>query len=81
MKARLMTFPEMWIIIATRAIAAFGTGLLLADRISEPRRRRIALPLIIAGVLSTVPLMVHLLRKPTFTIRSIRDPAKENAAA
>jgi hypothetical protein len=50
-----LTPPLLAFIVGTRATLAFGAGLLLADRIPQPRRRSIALALIGFGVATTVP--------------------------
>jgi len=42
-------------VVGTRAVLAFGAGLLLADRIPQPRRRTIALAMIGFGVATTFP--------------------------
>ena len=42
-------------IVGTRAALAFGVGLLVADRIPQPRRRSIALALIAVGAATTIP--------------------------
>jgi hypothetical protein len=47
--------PLLIFVVATRAALAFGLGLLVADRIPEPRRRAIALTLIGIGAATTIP--------------------------
>jgi uncharacterized membrane protein YhaH (DUF805 family) len=42
-------------VVGTRAILAFGAGLLLADRIPQARRKSIALAMIGFGVATTFP--------------------------
>jgi hypothetical protein len=42
-------------VVGTRAILAFGAGLLVADRIPQPRRKMIAMAMIGFGVATTVP--------------------------
>jgi len=42
-------------VVGTRAVLAFGAGLLLADRIPQPRRKTIALAMIAFGVATTFP--------------------------
>jgi len=44
-------------VVGTRAALAFGVGLLLADRIPEPRRRALALSLIGFGAATTIPAL------------------------
>jgi len=47
---RLLAF-----VVGTRAVLAFGVGLLVASRIPEPQRRRIALTMIAIGAATTIP--------------------------
>jgi hypothetical protein len=47
-------------VIGTRAALGFGLGLLLADRIPEPRRRAIGLTLVAMGAASTIPTAISL---------------------
>jgi hypothetical protein len=51
----VLTPPLFGFVVGTRAALAFGMGLLVADRIPESRRRRLALTLISIGVATTVP--------------------------
>jgi hypothetical protein len=55
--------PLLGFIVGTRAALAFGVGLLVADRIPESRRRRIALTLISMGAATTIPAAVALVRR------------------
>jgi len=55
--------PLLGFIVGTRAALAFGVGLLVADRIPESRRRRIALTLIGIGAATTVPAVIALVRR------------------
>ena len=45
------------LVVGTRAALAFGVGLLVAERIPEGPRRRLALTLIGIGAATTVPLV------------------------
>jgi len=47
--------PLLGFVVATRAALAFGVGLLVANRIPESRRRKIALTLIGLGAVTTIP--------------------------
>ena len=58
-----MTLPELGLVAGTRGLLGFGLGLLVAGHLSPRQRRAIALPAILIGALSTVPILVHLLRK------------------
>jgi hypothetical protein len=50
-----LTPPLLGFIVGTRAALAFGVGLLVANRIPEPRRRQIAFSLIGVGAATTIP--------------------------
>jgi hypothetical protein len=50
--------PLFGFVLGTRAALAFGMGLLLADRIPEPRRRAVGLILIAIGAATTIPAAV-----------------------
>jgi hypothetical protein len=51
----ILSRPLLGFVVGTRAALAFGIGLLVADRIPEPRRRAIALTLISVGAATTIP--------------------------
>jgi hypothetical protein len=50
--------PLLGFVVATRAALAFGLGLLVADRVPEPRRRAIGLMLVTIGVATTIPAAI-----------------------
>ena len=56
MREPKISFPELFLIAATRGMAGFGAGLLLSPRISRDRRKLIGAVLLGAGALSTIPL-------------------------
>ena len=51
-----------------------GLGLLIADRIPKDRRKKIALPLLAVGVLSTIPLAIDVIRKARANSEPAGDP-------
>jgi len=55
-----VTFPELGVLAVTRGLIGLGAGLLLANRISREKRKAIGLPLFIGGVLSTIPIAMHI---------------------
>ena len=57
MHSLILSRPLLGFLVGTRAALAFGVGLLLADRIPEPRRRAIALSLIGFGAATTIPAL------------------------
>src|SRR5690348_3452450 len=79
MQRRRLTFifPEVFVISATRALLGFGVGLLLAGRLGPMRRRRLGWPAFLVGALSSVPILIHLLRKSS----SVAASGSPSAAA
>ena len=65
MRQRLVTIPELAVIGATRGMLGAGIGLLVAGQLTPRQRSAIGLPLLTVGALSTVPILIHILRKPT----------------
>jgi hypothetical protein len=55
--------PEVGALAATRAALGLGVGLLVAERIPPVTRQRVGIALVAVGVVSTVPLVVELLRR------------------
>jgi uncharacterized membrane protein YfcA len=62
MKAEL-TLPEIVLIAGTRGMLGAGAGLLLADRLSDDQRKAVGWTLLIAGAISTIPLLLEVLSK------------------
>jgi hypothetical protein len=56
-----VSFPELFLIAATRGMAGLGAGLLLAGRIDRDRRSLIGAVLLGVGALSTIPLAIRAL--------------------
>lgn len=56
MKTFLLPMPLIGLFAGTRALLGAGVGLLLADRLSERRRKETGRALLAIGVLSTIPL-------------------------
>jgi hypothetical protein len=57
-----LSLPEIGIIAATRAALGAGIGLLLSDRLSNEQRRAVGWTLFGVGALSTVPILVAVLK-------------------
>jgi hypothetical protein len=55
MKEIVLSPPMFGFVVVTRAMLAFGAGLLVSTRIPVARRRRIALTLIAIGAATTIP--------------------------
>jgi hypothetical protein len=63
MRQTTLSIPEIGVIGATRGMAGAGAALLLSERIPERRRKMIGWPLFLVGALSTIPLVMDVLRK------------------
>ena len=55
MESLILSRPVIGFLVGTRAALGFGIGLLIAERIPESRRRRIAWALIAIGAATTIP--------------------------
>jgi hypothetical protein len=65
MNTVVLPVPVLGFVIVTRAALAFGLGLLVGDKIPEPRRRAIGLALVAIGAATTVPAAMSVLRSRT----------------
>lgn len=63
MKKVQIPLPELGLIAATRGMLGAGVGLLLADRMSGKRRTVVGRILLAVGAVSTIPLVVDVLRR------------------
>lgn len=63
MKEAKLPIAEIAVIGATRGMLGIGLGLLLADRLLPSRRREFALPLLLIGALTTIPLVMDVVRR------------------
>jgi hypothetical protein len=52
--------PELALIAVTRVILGIGVGLLLSSALKKRARRAAGLSLFMVGVITTVPLALHL---------------------
>ena len=55
--------PEIGFIAGTRAVFGAGLGLLLADKLNRRQRRKVGRVLVAIGAVTTVPVVVKLIRK------------------
>jgi len=51
-----LRLPELALVAGTRGLLGAGIGLLLADRMSDDRRKGVGWTLVAVGVLTTLPL-------------------------
>jgi hypothetical protein len=63
MKKAELALPEIMLIAGTRVMAGAGVALLLADKLSEDKRKMIGWTLFLIGALSTIPLALDVLSK------------------
>jgi uncharacterized membrane protein YfcA len=62
MKRYDVSLPELAVIAGTRGAAGAGIGLLLADYIGPRHRRTVGWTLFAIGAISTLPLVLRVLR-------------------
>ncbi len=58
-----VSVSEIAFIAGTRAAIGVGAGLLLANKLSAKRRKAIGIPLLVLGILSTIPIAMDLFNK------------------
>jgi hypothetical protein len=60
MQRKPLSISELAIIAGTRAALGAGVGLLVADKLSDERRRGIGWALVGVGIISTIPIVSEL---------------------
>jgi len=63
MKKSELTLPEIGLIAGTRVMAGAGIALLLADKLSEDKRKMLGWTLFLIGAVSTIPLAIDVFSK------------------
>ena len=63
MRTTTLTFPELGLIAATRAMLGAGIALLVAHRLSDQQRETAGIILTAVGAITTVPLALEILGK------------------
>jgi len=66
MSERGLTIPEIILIAGTRVALGVGMGLLLSDKFSEDERKGAGWALATVGALTTIPIVINVLKKPEF---------------
>ena len=61
MKERMISIPQIMLIAGTRVMLGIGIGLLLSGKLNEGSRRGAGWGLLMAGVVTTGPLVANLL--------------------
>jgi len=76
-----LPLPELGLIAATRGMLGAGIALLLSDRIEPDHRKTVGRALVLIGALSTIPLVIDVLRKrvPPLSSDYRRVPREEFA--
>jgi hypothetical protein len=64
MKERGLTIPEIMLLGGTRVALGAGIGLLLAGKLNDDRRKGAGLALTIVGALTTIPIVIGIVKKP-----------------
>jgi hypothetical protein len=77
MQARPLSIPLLALIGSTRGMLGAGLGLLLADRLNDARRRVVGSSLLAVGLLSTIPLALHVFRSRPVPTSPMLDQAPE----
>ena len=62
-ETKSVTVPELALIAATRGVIGLGAGLLLADKLKRERRKVLGWSLFLSGLVSTVPIAMHVFGK------------------
>jgi hypothetical protein len=76
MRETHLSLPELALIAGTRAMAGAGLGLLLADRLSDGRRKAVGWTLLLVGAATTVPLAMQVLGASRSSIASDRADSR-----
>ena len=63
MKTVTLTFPELFLLVATRALLGAGIALLVARRLTDQQRRTAGTVLAGIGLLTTIPLALEVMGK------------------
>lgn len=61
MRKTTLALPVIGLIAGTRGALGAGLGLLLADKLSDAKRRTVGWTLVGVGVISTLPLVAYVL--------------------
>ena len=62
-KTVALKIPEIGLIAGTRVALGVGIGLMLAGKIDRRQRKNLAWTLVTVGGLSTIPLVINVIRK------------------
>ena len=65
MRYARLPIPELGLIAATRGMLGAGIALLLSERMSTKKRKKIGWPLLLIGVATTAPLVWDVMKRRT----------------
>jgi hypothetical protein len=71
MQQRGLTIPELILIAGTRVALGAGLGLLVGDKLDREVRKGAGWALLGMGVFTTIPLVMGVLGKPSFSARKV----------
>lgn len=63
MKTTTLTFPELILVAATRAMLGAGVALLVSRRLNDEQRETAGIVLTAIGILTTFPLVIEIFGK------------------
>lgn len=58
-----MSIGQTGLIAATRGILGAGIGLLLAGKMNDDKRKKLGVPLLVIGLLTTIPIAISVATK------------------
>ena len=64
-----LRIPEIGFMAGTRAALGAGIGLILADKLKRRQRKRVGWVLLAIGAVTTVPVVVNVLRRARESIK------------
>lgn len=70
MTKKSLTIPQIILIGGTRAAFGAGLGLLISDKLSRDARKGAGWALLAIGALSTIPIVMDVLNKPSIEERA-----------
>lgn len=80
MRRVTLTFPQLALIVMTRAMAAAGVALLLGDRLDRRQRRAVGATLAAVGAITTLPLAADVMTAVRSPQPTPAEPAPTNKA-
>lgn len=72
-----LSFPLLGLFGATRAMGGAGLGLLLADHLKRKHRKRLGETLLAIGALTTIPLLIQVIRRSRKQVGGVMEPQSE----